>query len=82
MLDEEKQAYETLLKIKDNEIANLMRIIKLLTEDHIDLSGDKPPCVYVCDPNKNTNCEKTGCFINGGDCFLTTEKRYSIEVEK
>lgn len=30
--------------------------------------------VYPCDPDKNKACSKTGCFINGGDCYQTTKK--------
>ncbi len=33
--------------------------------------------LYPCDPSKNTKCTKTGCHINGGDCFLTLQKNYS-----
>lgn len=33
--------------------------------------------LYPCDPAKNTECTKTGCHINGGECFLTTQKKYS-----
>lgn len=33
--------------------------------------------LYPCDPEKNTKCTKTGCHINGGECFLTAEKKFS-----
>ena len=33
--------------------------------------------LYLCDPAKNTECTKTVCHINGGECFLTTQKKYS-----
>ena len=29
--------------------------------------------LYLCDPEKNTQCSKTGC----GECSLTTVKEYS-----
>lgn len=32
--------------------------------------------VYYCDAQKNTQCKKTGCYINGGPCMLTTDSRY------
>lgn len=35
--------------------------------------------LYICDPNKNTECSKTSCYINGGPCFHTTKKEYSNE---
>lgn len=28
--------------------------------------------LYVCDPDKNPVCSKTGCYINGGPCRCTT----------
>lgn len=30
--------------------------------------------VFLCDPEKNTFCKKSGCQI---DCFLTTKREYS-----
>lgn len=27
--------------------------------------------LYVCDPEKNQDCRKTGCKIRGGPCSLT-----------
>ena len=35
---------------------------------------------YECDPEKNTECTKEGCFINGGECSRTTKKEYAREV--
>ena len=32
--------------------------------------------LYHCDPEKNTECPKTHCHINGGDCRLTTHRKY------
>ena len=31
---------------------------------------------YPCDPVKNKDCRKTGCYINGGECWQTSEKAY------
>ena len=31
---------------------------------------------YKCDPAKNTECSKTNCHINGGECYLTHNKKY------
>jgi hypothetical protein len=36
---------------------------------------------YKCDPNKNTECSKTFCYINGGDCCHTTNKEYEVTME-
>ena len=27
--------------------------------------------LYLCEPELNTDCEKTNCYINGGDCMQT-----------
>ena len=32
--------------------------------------------LYHCDPEKNTECPKKHCHINGGDCHLTTHRKY------
>lgn len=37
---------------------------------------------YKCNPEKNTECEKTNCYINGGDCECTTHKEYAVEDEQ
>lgn len=33
---------------------------------------------YECDPAKNTECQKRGCYINGGECRQT----HKIECAK
>ena len=37
--------------------------------------------LYDCDPEKNTECPKTNCHINGGDCRLTTHRKYRRKNE-
>lgn len=32
--------------------------------------------LFYCDPKKNKSCSKTGCFINGGECVLTSNAEY------
>ena len=34
--------------------------------------------LYRCDPEKNTECRKTACFLNGGPCMHTTKKEYEM----
>ena len=34
---------------------------------------------YVCDPKINTECKKTGCYLNGGMCEYTTDKRFAVK---
>lgn len=38
--------------------------------------------LYSCDPKKNTACKKTQCYINGGACYLTTEKKFEVGEKK
>ena len=33
---------------------------------------------YICDVDKNINCEKTFCHINGGECMRTTNKEFAL----
>ena len=35
--------------------------------------------IYLCDPYKNQSCNKTECYINGGECALTHFKEYAKE---
>ena len=37
---------------------------------------------WLCDPDKNKECRKTGCFINGGPCRCTGNVSYRLESEK
>ncbi len=32
--------------------------------------------LYPCDPDKNDRCTKSGCYRNGGDCYLTKFEEY------
>lgn len=34
--------------------------------------------IYFCDPEKNTECSKTGCVINGGPCRRTANVNYAV----
>ena len=38
--------------------------------------------VYRCDPEKNRDCRKTECYINGGDCYQTQHPEYSKEERR
>lgn len=32
--------------------------------------------LYVCDPDKNTKCNKTECYLHGGQCQMTSNKDF------
>lgn len=36
---------------------------------------------YTCDPDKNIDCPKTMCHINGGPCYETLHEEYKMENE-
>ncbi len=33
--------------------------------------------VYICDPEKNKRCKKTGCYLYGGPCCSTSHVQYA-----
>lgn len=37
--------------------------------------------LYECDPEKNMDCKKTGCYALGGDCKLTTKIEFALMEE-
>lgn len=37
---------------------------------------------YPCDPEKNIDCAKTSCFINGGPCTQTTKRECAVEEKE
>lgn len=39
----------------------------------------EPVRAYPCDPEKNTDCKKTGCYERGGPCKLTLNPEYAKE---
>ena len=41
----------------------------------------KKRVLFECDPEKNTECSKTCCYIIGGECRLTTKPEYRREAE-
>lgn len=36
--------------------------------------------IYMCDPEKNTKCQKRGCYIYGGGCRRTRHPEFAKEV--
>lgn len=35
--------------------------------------------VYFCDPDKNKNCGKQGCYLHGNECAITKYKEFARE---
>lgn len=36
---------------------------------------------YICEPEKNTVCDKRRCWVNGGECKIASHKEFA-ESEK
>lgn len=49
--------------------------------DSLDVKKQKNTKLYYCDPSKNKKCSKTWCYLKGGECFLTTDKKNSMLKE-
>lgn len=43
-------------------------------------TDEKKYPLYLCDPQKNTECQKTRCQLPDG-CFLTTRKEFAVTDE-
>ena len=37
---------------------------------------------YLCDIGRNGSCRKTGCVINGGECYCTTDPLMAMKDGK
>ncbi|MDD6109896.1 MAG: hypothetical protein PUB72_06690 [Ruminococcus sp.] len=44
-------------------------------------NDEKKYTLYLCDPQKNTECPIINCHIPDG-CFLTIKKEFAVTVEK
>lgn len=38
--------------------------------------------LFLCDPDKNVECRKTACYINGGRCECTHHKEFAKDEEE
>ena len=63
-------------EVKDN----LEKSIALEQKDK-ELKKYKENALFFCDPDKNKECKKTSCYINGGECELTTDIKFRKERE-
>ena len=51
--------------------------LKLKEGGEIMKSDEKKDTLYLCDPQKNTECPKGNCQIPDG-CFLTIKKEFAV----
>lgn len=60
-----------------------MRDFELKLKKRIDERKKESGCVYYeCDPEKNKDCKKTACYINGGPCHHTKRPECKKEEKK
>ena len=48
--------------------------IEMLVEGNTESRGANIKALYICDPDKNTECKKTGC---GKECKMTANIKYA-----
>lgn len=74
----EKFEREELLKIaKKLDAANIDTNPICFTKEELNAAKEFKK-LYVCDIEKNKECKKTGCIINGGPCRHTTNPEYDL----
>lgn len=44
--------------------------------------GAKNGIAYLCDPELNEECRKTGCYIHGGECKMTLHPEYAAKERR
>ena len=48
----------------------------------IQMTADGQERGYICDPEKNTKCDKRHCWINGGECKMTLFLEFATDGER
>lgn len=74
VIEEGQQIYRKDVLTALSMSLNALRTIEMA--EMIESAGDD---LYLCDPDKNTECTKEGCYINGGPCCLTKYERFRDE---
>lgn len=61
----------------------LVELGKLIIKRKYEKENDdvKQQKIYICDAERNESCSKSSCYLNGGDCWHTTDHRYAIEED-
>lgn len=54
-----------------------IKVEKFVPFDKVTAITNEEPHLYLCDPNKNTECRKTGCHLIGGLCYHTTHAEFA-----
>jgi len=74
VIEEGQQIYR-----KDVLAALSMSLYALRTIEMAEMIESADDDLYLCDPDKNTECTKEGCYVNGGPCCLTKDERFRNE---
>ena len=37
--------------------------------------------LFECNPQLNRECTKSGCYIHGGPCYLTTRRDFAVDKD-
>lgn len=74
VIEEGQQIYR-----KDVLAALSMSLKALRTIEMAEMIESAGDDLYLCDPDKNTECTKEGCYINGGPCCLTKYEQFRDE---
>lgn len=74
-------AYKACLKLKSQEDDGILGfcLINAVANGTLVKTEPEPVRAYPCDPEKNTDCKKTGCYERGGPCKLTLNPEYAKE---
>ena len=75
--DLDRMEREISLKIKRDDgvivLPNTLQFCALAAADEVYLMRDD---MYQCDPKKAAECKKSNCYLNGGECMMTTRKEW------
>lgn len=74
--EDRKKIRQTLLEELEDGVVLLPPYLEfccLASADEVHVMQDD---LYPCDPDKNDRCTKSGCYRNGGDCYLTKFEEY------
>ena len=89
-----KEAIETILNQEEEECLHCgkgkasycencyQELIGINAKLQTTINKYKENSLFICDPDKNTKCKKTNCYINGGYCNKTTDIAFMKEKEK
>lgn len=73
-----EDAIERLRKARPSLSKETNDALEVALVDCMTLNQQEKHPVYYCDPKKNKDCAKYGCFEIGGPCYSTTKIECSV----